>query len=220
VTGLEGTTCEDFCQELRGSEDTSFIRTYEGEPRSRIIAASSNLTLMADLSPLCTGHLLLVSNFHYYSYAAVCRDHVEEVAQVTDLIQDLYGSTFGNPVVLEHGSSLDTSGSSCISHAHLHFLPVSADRVVEAMAEDGLKHADLSSLSDLVAYEQVPYYYVASAGCRRVYSIDRSMKQQYLRSVAGKILGIPDPEWDWALVIRKECLRASMLATAHWSLQE
>lgn len=220
MTGPNETACEDFCQELTGSKDTSFTRTYKGEPRSRIIAASNNLTLMVDLSPLCTGHLLLVPNFHYYSYAAVCHDHMDEVAQVAAQVQNLYGSTFGDPVILEHGSSLDTMGSSCISHAHWHFLPVSADRVFEAMAEDGLKHTDLNSLDELVAYDQVPYYYAANAEYRRVYGIDRSMKQQYLRSVIGKVLGIPDPEWDWALVIRKECLRASMTASAYWSFKE
>lgn len=219
MTGLSEVACEDFCQELGGSRTTSFMRAYQGEPETRIIASSNNLTLMADLSPLCMGHLLLVPDFHYLSYAGVCRDHKAEVEKVTAQIQELYAPAFGDPVVLEHGSSIDTSGSSCISHAHWHFLPVSVGRVFEAMDEDGLQHTDLNNLEDLVAYEQVPYYYAANAEYRRVYGINHSMKQQYLRSVIGKILGIPDPEWDWALVIRKEYLRASMLTTAHWNFR-
>jgi diadenosine tetraphosphate (Ap4A) HIT family hydrolase len=218
MTQLNEAACEDFCQELTGSKDTSFISIYKGEPESRSIAASRNLTLMADFSPLCVGHLLLVSNSHYFSYASVCRDHLAEVAQVTAQVQDLYQSTFGvDPVVLEHGSSPDTENSSCITHAHWHFLPVSADRVFETLAEDGLEHTDLGTLDELLPYGRHPYYYVANARYRRVYGVSRSLKQQYLRSVIGSILGIPDPEWDWALVIRKEFLRASVMATTRWS---
>ena len=88
------------------------------------------------------------------------------------------------------------------------------------MNADGLEYTDLDSLSDLVeiADQRVPYFYVADKEYRRVYGIDRRMRQQYLRSVVGTIIGIPDPQWDWALVIRKEYLRASMAATTHWRL--
>ena len=211
--------CEDFCQELAGSKDTSFSRTYDGEPASRIIAVSNNLTLMADLSPLSIGHLLLVSNYHYYSYAEVCRDHLDEVGRVTDQVLTLYSSTFGDPVILEHGSSPDASGgSSCISHAHWHFLPVSAERISGVMTEDGLKHTNLESLGELAqtARRLVPYLYVASASHRSVFSIDRLIRRQYLRSVVGTILGIPDPIWDWAIVAKKQYLRSSMRATTDW----
>lgn len=220
MSRLSGVTCEDFCQELTGAQNTSFTRTYNGNPPSRIIARSKNLTLMADLSPLCPGHLLLVSNYHYYSFAEVCRDQMDEVNEVVNQVWPLYLSTFGEPVVLEHGSTANIEGSACISHAHWHFIPISANHILAAMGADGLGYADLDSLSDLaeLADRQVPYFYVANKEYRRVYGIDRRMRQQYLRSVVGAIIGIHDPLWDWALVIRKEHLRASMIATAHWRL--
>ena len=222
MSDLSKTACEDFCQELTGSRDTSFARTYNGEPSSRVIAASENLTLMADISPLCIGHLLLVSNYHYYSYAEVCRDHLDEVTHITDQVLTQYSSTFGDPVILEHGSSLGSGISSCISHAHWHYLPISADSVSEVMAEDGLCPSDLKSLAELtqITRQQIPYYFVANAAYRRIYHIDRVIRQQYLRSVAGSILGIPDPLWDWALVTRRRYLQASMIAAAHWRLDK
>ena len=220
MSDFSDAACEDFCQELTGSADTSFTRTYRGRPESRVIAASNNLTLLADLSPLCVGHLLLVSNYHYYSYAEVCREHLDEVVYVTNRVLELYSSTFGDPAIIEHGSVPGVGGSACISHAHWHFLPISADRISEVMAEDGLRHADLESLDDLAhtAHSRAPYYYVASTAYRRLYSIDRLMRQQYLRSVAGMILDIPDPLWDWVIVTRKHYLRASMVATERWHL--
>ena len=220
MSQLSGTTCEDFCQTLIGFQDTCFLRTYNGNPASRIICRGSNLTVMADLSPLCVGHLLLVSNYHYYSYAEVCHDHLDEVMDVTSQVMNLYYSAFGDPLVLEHGSSPDSDSSSCINHAHWHFLPVSADRVFEIMTEDGLEYTELRDLGELaqIAHQQAPYYYAADSRYRRIYGINRSMRQQYLRSVVGRILEIPDPEWDWALVIRKDYLRATVAATAGWRL--
>lgn len=210
--------CDDFCQELSGADETSFTRTYNGEPASRIICRSDNLTLMADLSPLCIGHLLLVSNRHYYSFAEVCREHSDEVSEVTEQVSRLYAATFGEPLILEHGSSPDIAGSACISHAHWHILPVAVESVISRMDEDGLEHIDLDNLSELaaIADNQVPYFYVANRVYHRVYGIGRKMRQQYLRSLVGAILGIPDPQWDWALVIRKEYLRRCMSETIDW----
>src|SRR5260370_15051750 len=140
---------------------------------------------MADLSPLCVGHLLLVSKHHYYSFAEVCQNYMAEVVEVTDKVLRLYSSTFGEPVVLEHGSTAKIGGSACISHAHWHILPINVNRIFDIMAGDGLTYTDLSSLGDLaeLADRQVPYFYVANKEYRRVYGVDQRMRQQYLRSV-------------------------------------
>jgi diadenosine tetraphosphate (Ap4A) HIT family hydrolase len=210
--------CEDLCQELMGATDTSFTRTYGGNPESRIIWQGRNLSLIADLSPLCVGHLLLVSNHHFYSFAEVCREYSEEVLGTVARVLELYSSAFGEPVILEHGSFAGMVGSACISHAHWHILPIPAELVVTRMDADGLDHVDLEGLSGLAfaTGEQIPYFYVASAEYHRLYGIGRRMQQQYLRAVAGRILGIPDPQWDWALVVRKRHLRTSISLTTDW----
>lgn len=214
------TLCEDFCQELSGAEDTSFYRTYGGNPASRVIARTPRLSLLADLSPLCVGHLLLVSNRHYLSFAQVVQSHRSEVADVALAVLTLYASTFGMPVVLEHGSATDAVGSACITHAHWHILPIDGALVAAQMDADGLDHVDLADLGDLgpVADRQLPYFYVAHGEYRQVYGLGRGMRSQYLRSVVGGILGIPDPEWDWALVVRKQALRSTLQATVNWKV--
>jgi diadenosine tetraphosphate (Ap4A) HIT family hydrolase len=212
--------CEDFCQELSGVEDTSFHRTYGGNPTSRVIGRTPSLTLLADLSPLCVGHLLLVSNRHYLNFAQVVQDHHDEVAEATDSVLALYARTFGLAAVLEHGSVPDVVGSACITHAHWHLLPVDGALVGAQMDADGLDHVDLHDLRELepIADLQLPYFYLAYGEYHQVYGIGRVMRSQYLRSVVGRILGIPDPEWDWALVIRRQALRLTMEATRAWKV--
>ena len=214
--------CEDFCQELSAVEGSSFDRVYGGDPPSRVIARTPNLALLADLSPLCVGHLLLVPNRHYLSFAQAVQDHYDEVTDVTDAVLTLYSRTFGHAAVLEHGSAADTEGSACITHAHWHILPVDGALVAARMHADGLHHTDLGSLQDLepVAELQVPYFYLAHGRYRQVYGTGRVMRPQYLRSVVGRILGIPDPEWDWALVVRREALRLTVQATREWKVDK
>jgi len=44
------------------------------------------------------------------------------------------------------------------------------------------------------------------------------MRSQYLRSVVGEIIGIPDPLWDYSLVIRKELLRDTVEIASRWNI--
>lgn len=210
----------DFCQELAGGAETEFSRTYIGDPESRIICRSLNLSLMADMSPLVAGHLLLVSNRHYLSFGEVLSDHDEEVGEVFVHIFDRYAETFGDPVVLEHGSSRSMDASACITHAHLHLLPLRLDAVHDVMTSDGLSGSELSGIEDLSFFGDrgLPYFYCGNRFVHRAYGVSRRMRRQYLRSVAGMLLGIADPEWDYAVTVRKELLRVTVAKTAGWKI--
>lgn len=211
----------DFCQELAGASDTEFHRVYEGDPPDRIIGRSPNLTLLADLSPLCIGHLLIVPNRHYVSFADLVEGHGREIEDFTRRTFGWYRTTFGGPLVFEHGSAAGIDGSACITHAHWHILPLAFDRAHRVMARDGLTSVELRELSDLaVAGRGVPYFYCADQDSRRLYGVGQVMRRQYLRSVMGALLGIPEPEWDYAVVVRKDLFRMTMSRTARWRLCE
>ncbi|GAA3339492.1 hypothetical protein GCM10020358_23490 [Amorphoplanes nipponensis] len=46
---------------------------------------------------------------------------------------------------------------------------------------------------------------------------DRTIRPQYLRSVVGRMLDIPDPEWDWSVVVRRHLMRETMRLTSGWA---
>ena len=210
----------DFCQELAGEVDTEFHRTYGTDPQKRIIDQSPNLCLLADMSPLCVGHLLLVSRDHYLSFAEVMKDHGSEVKDVLERVLIQYRNAFGRHVVLEHGSSSDIDGSACITHAHWHLLPLEADAVHEILFMDDLPSTELPDQRDLATMvdQGRSYFYVGDSSQHRLYGVGKSMRRQYLRSVAGALLGIPDPEWDYALVVRKDAFHTTMTRVAGWSI--
>jgi diadenosine tetraphosphate (Ap4A) HIT family hydrolase len=210
----------DFCQELSGEVNTEFHRTYGADHQKRIIAQSAKLCVLVDMSPLCVGHLLIVSRDHYLSFAEVMKDHGSEVKDVLEQVAHQYRNTFGRLVVLEHGSSPDIDGSACVTHAHWHLFPLKADAIHQIIFTDGLSCSELTDLDDLVmmAEQRSSYFYVGDSSRHRLYGVGTKMRRQYLRSVAGGLLGIPDPEWDYALVVRKDLFWATMSRVTSWSI--
>ncbi len=113
-------TCEgsDLCQEIARYPDTSFTRTYEGDPPHRLITETTRFVLLADMSPLTVGHLLLLPKHHYFSFSALLPTLSGELRPLLSEITDLYSHTFGAPLLLEHGSSEGSDGNACVTHAH------------------------------------------------------------------------------------------------------
>ncbi len=208
----------DFCEELSGSGDTSFARFYEGDPPSRLICSTKNLTLLADMSPLVPGHLLLLPSSHYLSFAQVLFRHEAEVRGFLADFLPRYRETFGEPLILEHGSSEGQESQACITHAHLHFLPVDGDRVDDLLIGDSLTYEDLGSFGELALppWPSSAYFLRVYRDKFRVYRPTGQQKRQYLRSIVGAVLAIEDPEWDYAVVMRKGDLRETMRMVDRW----
>ncbi|MEU6404593.1 HIT domain-containing protein [Streptomyces sp. NPDC046985] len=206
----------DFCEEIAGAPDTTFSAVYEGDPASRVIGETPRFRLIADMSPLCVGHLLFSPLEHYLSFAEFVDAFHAEFATAFAAIGSLYRAAFGRLTVLEHGSSDAMRARACISHAHWHILPVQGARVDSLISADGLSSRCLADFSELAAFKGEPYFLCAHEDEWRVYDGSTPMRSQYLRSVIGRLLGIPDPLWDYALVVRKELLRETMALTSGW----
>lgn len=206
----------DFCEEIAGAPDTTFSIVYKGDPPSRVIWESSRFRLIADMSPLCTGHLLLLPIEHYLSFADFIDTLHEELTIAFTAIGALYRATFGELTVLEHGSSAAMRTRACISHAHWHILPIEGRRIDSLIMSDGLSSMSLSNISELATCKGEPYFLCGHEGHYSVFDGKSPMRSQYLRSVIGRLLDIPDPLWDYALVVRKELLRETMAITSNW----
>ncbi|MGY2082866.1 HIT family protein [Blastococcus sp. SYSU DS0539] len=200
----------DLCLELtRQSVETEFHATYMGDPPGRVLASTTNLRLIADLSPLTEGHALLLPIEHHLNFATVLDRHGEEVAEFLEYVSGVYRSEYGNLTVLEHGSATAMLGSACIHHAHLHLLPIDGSAVDSVMTRDGLIPEDLSRLADLAnrAMEDEPYFLRFDESTVRLYGIGTFRASQYLRSVSAEVIGLPAGAYDWSAVVRKQAMR-------------
>jgi hypothetical protein len=84
---------------------------------------------------------------------------------------------------------------------------------------DRLPYIDLESMTELrnAPWPESAYFLRHHRGRSRVYIPNGNQKRQYLRSVVGATLNIPDPEWDYAVIVRKDCLRRTMKLVESWS---
>lgn len=211
MTGAVQCVGADLCDELRGSSDTSFTLTYQGDPPSRDLGGTRSFRILADLSPLCVGHLLVVPVEHHLSFSSLVASRSAELSELLDVVVPRYRALFGRVVILEHGSSSEMETSACVTHAHWHLMPVAAHRIDALIVDDGLLPTRLTAISDLVCYAGSSYFFVSDGSIGSVYGVDRRMRSQYLRSIVGRLLGIEDPLWDYSVVVRKEYLRTTMV---------
>lgn len=206
----------DFCEEIAGAQETTFSSVYEGDPPSRAIWESDGFRLIADVSPLSIGHLLLLPVEHYLSFAQLMDESGVQPATVLEKVSSLYRAAFGELTVLEHGSSIGMRSSACISHAHWHIMPIDGSRVNSLIMADALPSVALTDIGQLAGFGAAPYFLCGHGDEYHVYDGRRPMRSQYLRSIVGQVLGIPDPLWDYALVVRKELLRETIARTSSW----
>lgn len=194
----------DLCAEFSGTVDTEFARTYYPSV-NRCLAETAGSVAVVDLSPLVVGHVLVCPRAHYFSAAQAIADPGCDFDVFLNGFLPLYTEVFGPFTILEHGSTR-AMPTSCISHAHLHVLPLALEPVAERMVGDGLSLALLDGwrgVADLCADES-PYYLAADRDRVFVARPRFRMASQYLRVVAGASVEIPPEQCDWAVVVRHE----------------
>jgi diadenosine tetraphosphate (Ap4A) HIT family hydrolase len=171
-----------------------------------------SLRVLADLSPLTEGHLLVVPVPHYLNFAQFTAARPGELSALTERLAPAYRVAYGGASYLEHGSSSDMRRSACINHAHLHVLPLRTDEVISVMFDDGLDEVHLDHLEELSerADEDLPYYLASDTRSASIFGLGKQMPKQYLRWVAARLLQLEDGTWDWATYIRHDVCRRTI----------
>lgn len=211
----------DLCDEIAGLRHNGFAATYAGDPPQREIYSADELRLIVDLSPLLAGHMLLVPERHYLSFGHLVPEMAAKTSDLLTTILPLYLATFGQAAVLEHGSSSSQMTSACITHAHWHLIPLCGGDIRRSIVDDGLVARRLQSFEELYGYAEADksYFYCFDGETHYAFTANHRVPSQYLRSVVGGLLGIPDPLWDWSLIVRKDLLRETLSLTRDWSVK-
>jgi diadenosine tetraphosphate (Ap4A) HIT family hydrolase len=213
MPGVGACDQSDLCSELRGDLDTEFTRTYP-KLSHRLLSESTQAAALVDLSPMVLGHALVCPRLHYFSAAQSLQDPQCHYLDFLSPFLEQYQQVFGDYVVLEHGSTDSMSGSACISHAHLHVLPLQLDPIVNRMSADGLVLEEVGSWAGLadVGSDNAPYFLAADRESIVVARRAPRMPNQYFRTVIGVELDIPPEECDWAVVIRRHIFEQTLEA--------
>lgn len=184
-----------LCDEVRNANPLSERLGLYARNSDKIILESEHLVLVRDISPLVPGHLLLLTKDHYCSFAKVPCSMLNEFQDVRDRSIAYLADIYGAPLLFEHGSSKTApSVGTCIDHAHIHLLPVSAP-VEEWLEEVGDVTPGSTAGHQHDVSENYLWYRKQDGSEYFVQSFHQPIPSQFIRRVLADHLNIA--EWNW-----------------------
>lgn len=93
-----------------------------------ILFENENIYVQVDISPLCLGHILIITNDHYLNFFETSNEIKKDVIKIKDKIKEIYKQVYNADVLFfEHGSAQSGYAGASINHAHLHCIPYKFD---------------------------------------------------------------------------------------------
>lgn len=194
--------CGDYKRDIK----TSGIVKYMGRDmlNDSFIYVSDNFFLIPGPGSIVPGYLILITNDHYTKFSDLNTEMLNEAENIYKKVMNL--SIFdseGKYILFEHGSGEDFNGSACITHAHVHLMPVKNFDNLRANLKKNYPEKMLlnfESLSNIKSKE--PYIFI-SDGNKNYYYETPIIESQYLRKLISVQWGVPD-KWDWRINPMKE----------------
>lgn len=208
-----------FCDDFDLSKGTGLF--YELFPefakQRQILEETPRHVLLPDIGPLTQDHLLVVSKDHVPSFAALPVDSHDDyrslVKKVFKKMEKLHPGK--QPLIFEHGVGtvngqfIRCGGCGRTDHAHLHVLPVDAEKhddLLENLSTIVRTEYNFEEhrLADSVKLEELkdisrdrPYLLVGNQGKSRVFIQNNTSEipSQYIRTFLGNYLSIEEHNW-------------------------
>ncbi|MET0118870.1 MAG: hypothetical protein ABW090_15715 [Sedimenticola sp.] len=198
---MECPFCEEFATGLLPNEYSSLVP-------SRELHRTENFAVLADISPLLVGHLLITPIAHKLSFGAMEPELRSELDELLVETLDILNESGRRTVILEHGSAPTHDAGACIEHAHLQILPADID-FDEALTKYRPRPVGSLWETEKWSSRNCPYLYFQNATGEMVVA-DRldGLPKQFIRQVAASALGmhLANLSWDWRLNILGENL--------------
>jgi diadenosine tetraphosphate (Ap4A) HIT family hydrolase len=204
-----------FCRELQSGKLPDFV---DADIDSRILHETNRFVVMADISPLVPGHVMIVPRAHILCYGAVEDSARDEFSGLVNAVRTIIREHYGPSVILEHGTCSVDDVADHVSHAHLHIVPAAIDIRDALVNFNTTSIASLADLSHWAARDEAYIYFESCAGERVVADRIVDLKRLFFRSEIARQIGLPDPLWDWRRHILSDNLRSTVatLRAANW----
>lgn len=166
-----------------------------------LIYEDEHIFVTPDLSPLVPGHLLVISQNHYNSFAGAPVEIQDALYKAIDFIHDYLH--YEKITWFEHGAVFPGKGGASIDHAHLHILPYDfpIQQAVE-MDHRFFQKVPFSIEAFSMLSDKQPYLWISDgfdSSC--IYYVD-SLPSQYLREIVMRLQG--KREYNWKSSYMKE----------------
>jgi diadenosine tetraphosphate (Ap4A) HIT family hydrolase len=182
---------------------------------SRILHETDRFVVMADISPLVPGHVMVVPKAHILCFGAVEAAAWDEFSGIVNTTRTIIREHYGPSVILEHGTSSLDPVADHVAHAHLHIVPAAIDIRDSLLNFNTTTIASLSDLSRWAARDEAYIYFENCAGERIVADQIFDIARLFIRREIARRVGLPDPLWDWRRHILSDNLRSTVETLRH-----
>ena len=181
-----------LCRILNASEEE--LPAYD-----RSILQTANVVVIPALGHFVDGYLLICSRKHFYNFGEADATTFAELVKVKRYVAGLLEEVYGRkPAFFEHGPVSDKlRAGSCVTHAHLHAVPVDLPTPPQYVIEN-LRGTSIGSLDELRkrGERKEPYFYLeCSDGSMFLYD-EHILPCQFGRQMIARQVGALGT-WDW-----------------------
>lgn len=173
---------------------------------NRVVFETENWIVVPTIGAFIPGYLLAITKKHYNCIAVTPNEYYDELELIKNCVNTAFEKIYEKPsFFFEHGTiSEDIKGSCCVSHTHLHMLPlaVNMDEYLTKNFEfdkNSIPISSFPSISELIKREHIASYLLYGKDSSYIKLLDMTHKMfpsQFFRQAICLQLGIED-KWDW-----------------------
>jgi len=167
-----------------------------------ILFENEKIYVQVDISPLCLGHILIITNDHYLNFFKTSNEIKKDTIKIKDKIKEIYKQVYNTDVLFfEHGSAQSGYAGASIDHAHLHCIPYKFD-INDSLHKLLGEPIECDILSSDNFNNEFSYIYLESEqNGKLIYKVNK-LPSQFLRRLLSENFG--DSEYLWQEKCRTE----------------
>ena len=188
----------EYSNECPFCSNTRYInnRLVNSPAEEAVLFENNDLYVRVDISPLCLGHILIITNKHYLNFFEIPKEIKKQVIKLKDNIKNVYKQLYDTDVLFfEHGSAKSGYAGASIDHAHLHCIPYKFDisdylnKVLGSPEECNI----ISSKKEF--HNEFSYIYIESEhNGSKIYKVEK-LPSQFLRKLVFEKQGKLEYKW-------------------------
>ena len=192
-----------FCKDSRFSNN----KLVNLPTKDCILFENHNIYVQVDISPLCLGHILIITNEHYLNFIETSNEIKKDVVKLKENIKKIYKEVYNSDILFfEHGSAKTGYAGSSIEHAHLHCIPYkfNINESLNELLGNPIK-CDIFSSSYQYKNEFSYIYTENPYESKIIYKVEK-LPSQILRKLVSEKLNDTDYLWQEKCITRDSIL--------------
>lgn len=169
-----------FC----GNNRKKFLKENGYNVLEMYLYEDTDFAITPDLSPLVTGHLLVIPVKHFSSFGEI--EDISMLTKIKRVSEQLLGTV--DLLFFEHGAVVEGVGGASIDHAHIHVMPrptnMNAELIDKYVSQSGCVASSkvIATPNVLHAFylDKQPYIFYEIQGMKFAYPV-HSLPHQFLR---------------------------------------